>query len=67
MKYGSLIRKVLAVLGVVIVYCSFSTSDFYTLELSAREPASVWVWAAIGCVMLIPTFVHWVREDFIED
>ena len=55
-------RNLSGILGAILALGAVGNMDYYTIELGKSEPASTWVVLIVGMVMLLPSFVHALRE-----
>ena len=55
------IRNVAAIIGVILMYCAVSTSDYYVMELHTTEPKFVYITGIIGVILMVPAVIHLVR------
>lgn len=54
-------RVLMALVGVILIYCGASTSDYYLIELSQPEPEYIGTMLKIGVVLMLPSLVHAIR------
>ena len=55
--YFALIRKVMAFIGVCLMFSAISTSDYYLMELVQDFPDYIWKMMLIGFVLILPATI----------
>lgn len=49
---------IMAVVGFILIWGGFSTSDYYVIELRQAEPTYVWRTVAIGVLLILPSVIR---------
>jgi hypothetical protein len=60
-----IIRSCMAAVGVALMYCAVSTSDYHT-EIRQADPDSVGTMLVWGIVLMVPWMLHKLREYLKE-
>lgn len=60
------VRGCLAVIGLLCWIAGASTSDYYVVELGQTEPSNVHRLLVVGAVLMIPMFVHIIKEKILD-
>lgn len=61
------VRSIMAVIGIVLVYLSASTSDYYVLTLKEPEPGFVLPTMLAGAALMLPMIIPIIREYLKEE
>ena len=56
--YFSIIRKVMAFIGVFLMFGAVSTSDYYLMELVQDFPDYIWKMMLTGFILVLPATIN---------
>ena len=67
MKMLNYIRKVLAIIGMILMFSAISTMDFYTKELLQDIPTYLFIMLLGGAILTLPTIIHDIWDYYKGD
>ena len=62
-----IVRNTMAVIGGIWGFLAVGTSDYYVIELGQAEPQSVNILLIVGTALMLPSIVHFFREELRND
>lgn len=59
-------RNLSAIAGLILLYCTVSTSDYYVMELGQAEPSYIKTHLILGVLLLVPLILHVLWDMYKE-